>query len=137
MRPALSTRGITNEIPPRGAPIRSADVLSPIAEEDSRDIDEDEADDEIAFDGLVTAEHWLAFDMESTYVVVDDEGEACDPTDFFPMRTVPDTQPDIDVTSSWLIAAALPEARVDFVEVSFPYFWSPVLTDIGRQATAG
>ena len=132
----LAPRAVASE-PPRSDPIRSVvDALPPIAEEYSTDIDDDDdADHDIAFDGLVTAEHWLAFDSESTYVCVDED--VLDPSEIVPMRTCPDPDPDIAVTASWFIASALPEADPECVEVSFPYFWSPVLTDIDWQAVAG
>ena len=44
---------------------------------------------------------------------------------------------DISTTTSWFIASAAFEPERDFVEVSFPYYWGPVFTDLERSAVDG
>ena len=75
-------------------------------------------------------------DDESIYICEDDALEV-DATNIVPMRCPPDTDPDVSTTESWYIASAAPNVECEFVELRFPYFWAPVITDLERPAVAG
>ena len=98
------------------------------------DDDDDADDDDEPFNGLATAEHWLAMDTESVYVCEDLE---VDPTDVVPMRVPPDPDCDVRTSESWFFASASPTTDAEYVEVHFPYYWSPVFSDLDRQAVEG
>ena len=88
----------------------------------------------LQFDGLVTAEHWIAMDDESVYVCEDSE---VGHSNIVPMRCSPAIDPDVSTTDSWYIASAAPDFECEFVEVRFPYVWALVLADLERPAAAG
>ena len=115
--------------------------LSPIEEYDDDDADGDilegeDGDDPVLFSGLTTANFWLRNDVGSVYVVTDDHGTHIDSMDILPQRVPPDTNVELEVSSSFLVAHADP-ADVEFVEIAFGHTWGPMFDDLPREAEEG
>ena len=71
--------------------------------ESDDDEDNDGGDDDVEFSGLATAEYWLATDTVSVYVDADVGSEFDISTNVVPMRSPPETDYDVSLSSSWLL----------------------------------
>ena len=54
-----------------------------------------------------------------------------------PQRVPPDTNTDLEVSSSFLVAHVDAEAAIDFVEIAFGDSWGPIFDVLSREAVDG
>ena len=116
-------------------------TLTPIEEyDDDDDADDDllagDGDDPVLFSGLTTANFWLRNDVGSLYFSTDVHGTYIDCMNILPQRVPPDTNVELDVSSSFLVAHA-DSVEVDFVDIAFGHTWGPMFDDLPRAAEEG